>query len=395
MSMPGKRKTGRGGAKRIGPKPLFVLLVTLGVTVTSSLVLYICHSKTKPVIPAYEETRRPTSNLARDIKDIDAIIYEVLYEGGVPERDISFLAVRPRHRSGMEWDFTDLLVRLSEPGQIHPITSSFAQSLKGLGSLVSYKLERTSRDEALFHLSSGGYYTHRIRLTSRGYARPERWPMPRAALIVDDLGYDRDILRTLSRINFPMDLSLLPMSPYREEVIGLARAKGSELILHLPMEPNNYPEVNPGPGTILASMGDREIRNLVGEHIGSMPGVKGVNNHMGSYFTTRPDKMTVVMGELKKRGLFFVDSRTTTQTVAFEIARKVGVSAANRAVFLDNDLHPKALAFQMKRLIGIARQKGSAIGICHPHKKSFDFLRSYTDRLKGSVKLVRVSELTN
>lgn len=394
MSMPRRRKNGKGRSRRIGSKPLFVLLLTLGVTATSSFLFYISHSKTKPVIPAYEETRRPASNLARDIKDIDAIIYEVLYEGGVPERAISFLAVTPMYRSGMEWDFTDLLVRLHEPGQINTITSSFVRSLKDL-TPVSYKLQRISRDEAIFHLSSGGYYTHKIRLTSRGYARPERRPRPRAALIVDDLGYDRDMLRAFSRIDFPMGLSLLPKSPYREEVISQAKAKGSELILHLPMEPNNYPEADPGPGTILASMGDREIRALIGEHIGSMPGVKGVNNHMGSYFTTRPDKMTVVMEELKKRRLFFIDSRTTTLTVAFEIARKVGVPAANRAVFLDNDLHPKALAFQMKRLIGIARQKGSAIGICHPHKESLDFLISYTNKLKSSVNLVHVSELTN
>jgi len=126
-----------------------------------------------------------------------------------------------------------------------------------------------------------------------------------------------------------------------------------------------------------------------------MPGVKGVNNHMGSYLTTRPDKMASVMAELKERGLFFIDSRTTTRTVAFQAAQKMGVPAASRAVFLDNDPHPKAQAFQLKRLIGIARQKGEAIGICHPHKESAEFLKRYERKLKSYVNLVKVSALTH
>jgi len=218
----------------MGSKPFFVLLITVGVTLASSLALYVSHSKTKPAIPAYEESINASSNLARYVKNIDAIIYEILYDLGVPEKDILFLAVRPKHSSGLEWDFSEILVRLNEGRQLNAVQSSLLSSLKDVGPQVSFELEKASHDEAILHLFSGGYYTHKIRLTNRGYVGLKRKRLPKVALIVDDLGYDVDMLRAFSQLHLPMSFSVLPMAPYKGEVIRQAKAKRSQLILHLP-----------------------------------------------------------------------------------------------------------------------------------------------------------------
>ena len=116
---------------------------------------------------------------------------------------------------------------------------------------------------------------------------------------------------------------------------------------------------------------------------------------MGSYFTERYDKMTLVLSELKKRNLFYIDSRTTSRTVAFELAKKMGVPVAKKSVFLDNDLSLKAIKVQMERLLGIARYSGTAVGIGHPHKETLRVLNEYLDQLKSDFRVVPVSELVN
>jgi polysaccharide deacetylase 2 family uncharacterized protein YibQ len=185
----------------------------------------------------------------------------------------------------------------------------------------------------------------------------------------------------------------LPSSVYAKDIAEKAREKGFEVILHLPMEPKNYPAVNPGPDALLTKMDEKEIRAIMGKDLKKVPGVSGVNNHMGSYFTEREDKMTYVLRELKKRGLFYLDSRTTSNSVGFRLAGNMGVPAAKKSVFLDNDLSSKAVKYQVERLIGMARYSGEAIGIGHPHEMTVDVLKDYAGILNKEFKVVPVSEL--
>ena len=114
---------------------------------------------------------------------------------------------------------------------------------------------------------------------------------------------------------------------------------------------------------------------------------------MGSHFTKQADKMAATLRELRRWKLYFVDSRTTSETIAFDLARKMGVPTAKRDVFLDNDLSEKAIRFQMERLVGIAEQSGQAIGIGHPHEETLAVLRDYLLPLKERVDVVPVSQL--
>ncbi len=166
-------------------------------------------------------------------------------------------------------------------------------------------------------------------------------------------------------------------------------------MLHLPMEPRSYPRINPGDGVVLVSMENDTILKVLHRDLGEIPFVVGVNNHMGSRFTENKEKMVVVLEELKRRGLYFVDSRTSRSSVAFDLAKQMEIRAARRDIFLDNDLSEGALRLQMDRLLNLARNRGHAIGIGHPHRETLGFLTKLQLSLKEEAEVVPVSSLVS
>lgn len=216
---------------------------------------------------------------------------------------------------------------------------------------------------------------------------------PKVAIIIDDLGYDSALAFSFLKLNLELSLSILPSAPFTDIIVREANNKGREIILHQPMEPKDYPSVDPGPGALFLSMNQRDIRQILDKNLREIRGAKGVNNHMGSSFTKSREKMLLVLQEFKNRGLFYVDSRTTRGTVGFEQAKRIGLPAAERTIFLDNNLDPKAIRVQIELLLEIARDFGSAIGIGHPYNETFEILEKYQNRLKEEFDVVPVSEL--
>ena len=164
-------------------------------------------------------------------------------------------------------------------------------------------------------------------------------------------------------------------------------------MLHLPMEPNEYPMADPGPGALLSSMTpDERIAQLKAD-LGAVPYIKGVNNHMGSKMTTLSDEMNQIFTVLKKRGLYFIDSRTTAATMSRSSARLFKVPFAERDVFLDHVQTREAVRRQIEHLINIAEINGRAVGIGHPHEVTYEVLKEMLPRLKDRVELVPASEI--
>jgi polysaccharide deacetylase 2 family uncharacterized protein YibQ len=391
-----KKRKKRSRAIKVNDKGVFVLFfLFLGSIISLGGALYYSQSNSSPSPPAFEETYSTTSALTKEITRVDHAIYDSLYQRNIPQKDILFRSVKPRVEAGNEFDFIDLLVRLKDSRSLLQLGTIITRELSLLRPQVSYTSEEGSDDEVLYYISALGIHTHKISLVHKAYdfAIPEG--RPKVGMIVDDLGYDCDLSISFMNLDLPLSFSVLPLAPYTEVIVREARRKRRELILHLPMEPRNYPSIDPGPGALFMEMSDKDIRRTIEEHLDRVPGVKGVNNHMGSYFTESQGKMAVVMDELRKRHLFYIDSRTTHQTVAFDLARKMGVPAAERGVFLDNDLSPKGINFQMERLLGIARHSGAAIGIAHPHKETLQVLKGFLQRLKSKVDVVPVSDLVS
>ena len=235
------------------------------------------------------------------------------------------------------------------------------------------------------------YYTIRKPLPRSGIQEEDL--RPKVAIIIDDLGYDSDLAFSFLKLDLELSLSILPSAPFTDIIVREANKKGREIILHQPMESKGYPSVDPGPGALFLSMNEREIRQILDENLREITGAKGVNNHMGSSFTENREKMLLILQELKNRGLFYVDSRTTKGTVGLEQAKKIGLPTAERTVFLDNSPDPKAICVQIERLLEIAENSGSAIGIGHPYNETFDIIEEYQDRLRDKFDVVPVSRL--
>ena len=219
--------------------------------------------------------------------------------------------------------------------------------------------------------------------------------LPAVAIIIDDLGYDQNIAKQLSNLEARLTFSILPHSPFQKSIARLSRDKGLGTMLHLPMEPVEYPEVNPGPGTLLTSMTPDQLTRQLEKDLDAVPFIKGVNNHMGSKMTAESSQMYQVFMILKKRGLYFVDSRTTTQTLCKPSARLFQIPFAQRDVFLDHVLTAEFIRKQLKELVRIAHRNGTAIGIGHPHSLTYQVLHEMLPDLQKKIRLVPVSEIVH
>lgn len=214
---------------------------------------------------------------------------------------------------------------------------------------------------------------------------------PLVAIVIDDIGYDQQIANRLLTIDAPLTFSVLPHGPCSIEVAVAARAKGHEIMLHQPMEPLEFPEVNPGPGALLIQMSPDELIGQFKSNLDQFPGLKGVNNHMGSGISTSPEHMRQIFSILKKRGLYYIDSRTTAETVARASAQLLKLPFAERDIFIDHFEDEKFIRSQLKKLIQRAQEQGYAVGIAHPHDVTYRVVADFIPILKEKVELVPAS----
>ena len=222
---------------------------------------------------------------------------------------------------------------------------------------------------------------------------PPKIKLPRVAIIIDDLGYDKRIAEKFLELDAVFTFAILPFSPFQKNIAKRAQDKGFEVMLHLPMEPQGYPKVDPGPGTLLTTMTPDQLISQLQKNLDTLPSVKGVNNHMGSKLTAESSQLYQIFSILKKRGLFFVDSRTTAKTLCKPSARKFKVPFAQRNVFIDHNQQPAYIRKQTKKLIEIAHRQGEAVGIAHPHSTTYTVLKEMLPELKENVLLVPASDI--
>ncbi|MDR2861281.1 MAG: divergent polysaccharide deacetylase family protein [Syntrophobacterales bacterium] len=162
-------------------------------------------------------------------------------------------------------------------------------------------------------------------------------PSVSIAILIDDIGQNMDVLDDLLTINAPLSFAILPHQQYSLQAAEKLQRQKREILLHLPMEPHSFPQSNPGKGALFLRMTDKEIQQQLKNNLQSVPHIIGVNNHMGSRFTENEEKMFVVMEELKKQGLYFVDSRTSGLSKAKKAADRTGIRFMARKIFIDNE----------------------------------------------------------
>ncbi len=232
-------------------------------------------------------------------------------------------------------------------------------------------------------------------IIDKQFPRPQKGHIPKIVIIIDDIGYDKKIAMALCDLNSNITFSVLPFAPFGKTISKQLHARGSQLMLHLPMEPFEYPDVNPGPGAILSSMSPDTLLDQLKKNINDIPNIVGVNNHMGSRITTNSDQMNQIFSALKKKELFFIDSRTTPKSQCKASARLFKLKFAQRDVFLDNFQNQEYITGQFNKLKALAKKHGFAIGIGHPYKATLHTLARELPKLEKKIQIVRASTLTS
>jgi polysaccharide deacetylase 2 family uncharacterized protein YibQ len=216
---------------------------------------------------------------------------------------------------------------------------------------------------------------------------------PMIAIVIDDAGVAQAHTRRAIQLPAPLTFAFIPYSRDLERQARYAHSRGHELLLHIPMEPTSA-EADPGYNALLTSLSRDEIMRRFRWALSRFDGYVGVNNHMGSKFMARSDLVRPILQEIESRGLLFLDSRTDHTTVGGKLAEDMGMPHASRNVFLDNELDPGKIRRQLAELEKVARERGEAIAIGHPHDVTIDVLARWIPqaRRKG-FQLVPVSAI--
>lgn len=214
----------------------------------------------------------------------------------------------------------------------------------------------------------------------------------RLAIIIDDIGYNLALGKRTADLQGDFTLAVLPFTPHGIELAQRAHERGKEIMLHAPMSNrHNYPL---GRGGLLSGMQRAEFLTVLSQNLANIPHIQGVNNHMGSQLTEQAEPMRWLMEELKLRGLYFVDSRTSAQTQALMMAEKIHLPSRKRDVFLDDERTRSNIQYQLLRALKLAQQQGSAIAIGHPYPETLAELEQLQPLLNQyQVQLVKASQL--
>lgn len=215
---------------------------------------------------------------------------------------------------------------------------------------------------------------------------------PMIAVVIDDLGLKRGATRETVALPAPLSLSFLAYADDLRAQMAAGRAAGHELLLHTPMEPLG--DQDPGPNALMAELPAAENLRRLAAALKEAPDIVGINNHMGSRFTASAEALRPVMAELQRRGLLFLDSRTTARSLAQQVATRMGVPSIGRDVFLDHDVEAGRayVEARLAQVEAVARSHGMAVAIGHPHVATLAALRVWLPQLEAKgFQLVPVS----
>jgi len=396
--------------KLLSQKNLFIVL-TLALTVmalfSAGLLDYLnfCQKKisylpwvvfsssfqAKKIIP---KQKKPEFSLAE-------FINRSLRESGVTEERIS----EEKTEDGLIY----FSVRTTEP-EVKKLNEKLLASLKkqkiktrvkeeksGSGeTIVSLEIRQQARTSGWVIFRYSPSFASRKPTQQPSLATAEKKePAREVAVVIDDMGADLSLLQDLLSLQTPLTVAVLPGTPYARETAEIAFKNGLEVIIHLPLEAFNGQASSAGAdGLIKTSMGYEEVWSILEKDFEQVPHAKGLNNHMGSKATTDEQLMKIIMDFLKDKNLFFLDSKTSSRSIAYDLALKKKVPAAFRQVFLDADEDHSKIKDRLFELFSYGRKNGQVVGIGHPFPETIKVLKTYLPRAEEyGIKLVTVSSI--
>ena len=301
-------------------------------------------------------------------------------------------------------DRLDITLYLADhPGSERAAVVRLLQSLAEVATRhgLTQDAPSESREGILFYFRHAGFATHTIHIHSGTSAATHETSLSpqtsgaKLAIILDDLGSDRAAADAIFALRYPLTISVLPHHAYSAEIAEEAHGRGYQVLLHLPMQAasNEKPEAQ----ELRPGMTPGDVTLLVDRMLQAVPYIVGVNNHQGSQATSDPALMSELMPILRDRRLFYIDSRTTAATVAFDTAHENGVRCAFRNVpFLDDVAEVGAVRKQLELALRGAREKGEAVAIGHPHPATLQALSELLPHAEAQgVRLVFASDLVH
>lgn len=218
----------------------------------------------------------------------------------------------------------------------------------------------------------------------------------RLAIVIDDLGYRMDVFNNLITLEYDITYAVLPQQAYSQETAEIATHAGRQVMLHLPMQPKDWPRFDPGLGALLINDSPEEIRAKIDLNLQTVPYVGGVNNHMGSAYTQYAEGLDIVMQSLSEKKLFFLDSKTSPGKIARNAATRHQVPYLSRDIFLDNDRVEMLVERQLHKAARLAKKRGWAVAIGHPYDVTFTVLAKQLPKLEAQgITITKVIDLIN
>lgn len=354
-------------------------------------------------LPWRTPSRDMTVSLAQAPFSLSEFLRQQLVQLGLPpeaiteektDEGLTYVTARTTARDYRRFK-NDLLSALKKK----KIKTNLKEKRNGSAEMVAtFELRQNSRTRGWLVLR----YPLPVQARKPARAEPAPVPVPAqksldrvVAVVIDDMGQDLDFLRKLINLKVPLTVAILPDSALARESAELAEKNGLEVIIHLPLEAfNNHLASAGAEGLITTSMSPQDIRAILERDISLLPQARGLNNHMGSKATSSEALMEIIISFLRERNLYFLDSKTSPRSVAYELALKKKVPAAARQVFLDADEDRSLVKGRMMELFNLARKNGQAIGIGHPFPETLEVLKTYLPRAaEFGVQLAPVSAL--
>lgn len=353
----------------------------LFLTMTAVAFVAACSKKTPP----QPEFRSVTAEIVASARKIVG-----------SESEITIRPATQRERgSAPAHVIQNIYISPSDPQEARAVIESLVRVAQ------RHKFATARRDSAgiiVLDYLSHGVRTHSIHIvmpirSEHASSAASSGRAPRLAIILDDLGYDRSSADSLLSLPFPVTISVIPHLPLSSEVAEEAFRRGDQVLLHLPMQSESS-DVKQENIELRVGMDSQQVQSTLAGMLETVPHAVGVNNHEGSLATANPALMRELMPALRRRGLFFIDSRTTAATVAYNAAEQAGVRAASRKVFLDDTPTKQAVRAQLELAARDAARNGFAIAIGHPHPATIAALKEAVPQLEAhGVQLVFASDL--
>ncbi len=375
------------------------------------------------------------------IKDIDISLTTAFFDAGISSKNIESKKVFNKEDANLTWEYKDMKVspegdmtpekvkKILEQSVIkeYPVEYQFKTGTNSLTALINInnitthkilfdfnkqkvvkskpkkdKTEQTAKVQKKEEIKASEKVKSEdeAQTTSKKKeSAANNFPKSKIVIIVDDLGLNKNPIDQLLKIQSPITFAVLPNLPYSTYAAEKADKKGWDVILHMPMEPkesSGYIGTDAGDEVLLVGLPKDTILTKLNNSLNSIPHVKGVNNHMGSKFMENGELTELILKNLKKKGMFFVDSKTSSQSTGYDTAMELGMKTAQRDIFLDHSSKSSThVKKQLKKLIEISKKRGYAVGICHPYPGTIEALTEMIPKIDDEVEVVSISNIIN